>query len=194
MNAPPTPPRAPRLALGLAAALVAGVLGSGCTLFAEGEIPDVELVQTDLSFPPAPRGSEGMEVALQAPFRVRPGRLGISRDVFSDVRVLSVAFTAKSGVQDLGFLRTARITIESYDPIDAGETLQQGPIEIARYQRADGALGGPEVKVESDPPTDVTDIWRTSPIVLFVADVTGQMPTVGWTADISIRFGANLKY
>jgi hypothetical protein len=176
-------------------ALIAlALLGGGCTLFAEGDIPDVELVQNDLLFPAAPLGSAGMEVALSVPFKLRPGRIGIARDAFSGVRVLSVAITAKSGVTDLTFLRTARITLASLDPLDAGETLQQGPVEIGRYTRTDGAEIGPSVKVDSEPPTDVTDIWRTAPTVVFVAEITGQLPTVAWTADISIRLGANIKY
>src|SRR4051812_23159840 len=120
----PTTPRsrswsAPALLGAVALAALAG----GCTLFAEGEIPDVELVQNDLLFPAAPPGSQGMEVALQVPFKLRPGRIGIARDAFSAVRVLSVAITAKSGVSDLSFLHTARITLASLDPFDAGETL-----------------------------------------------------------------------
>jgi hypothetical protein len=183
------------VALGtLALVAAAGWLATGCTLFAEGDIPDVELVQNDLLFPAAPAGAAGMEVALSVPFKLRPGRIGIARDAFSAVRVLSVAITAKSGVTDLTFLHTARITLASVDPFDAGETLQQGPIEIARYARLDGAEVGPSVRVDSEPPTDVTDIWRTAPTVVFVAEITGELPTVQWTADISIRLGANVKY
>jgi hypothetical protein len=191
---PSTKSSSGRSAPALVAVVALAALASGCTLFAEGDIPDVELVQNDLLFPAAPLGSQGMEVALSVPFKLRPGRIGIARDAFSAVRVLSVAITAKSGVTDLTFLHTARITLASFDPFDAGGTLQQGPVEIARYSRIDGAEVGPSVKVESEPPTDVTDIWRTAPTVVFVAEITGQLPTVAWTADISIRLGANVKY
>src|SRR4051812_32508523 len=117
--APPDLRRSSTLLASVALAAVA-VLGGGCTLFAEGEIPDVELVQNDLLFPAAPLASQGMEVALSVPFKLRPGRIGIARDAFSAVRVLSVAITAKSGVSDLTFLHTARITLASLDPFDAG--------------------------------------------------------------------------
>jgi hypothetical protein len=183
----------PRRSFLRALAAGAGTLASGCTLFAEGDIPDVEVVQSDLVFPAAPAASAGMDVALSVPFKLRPGRIGIARDAFSGIRVLSVAIAAKSGVTDLTFLRTARITIESFDPYDAGD-LQQGPLEIGTYTRIDGVATGPRLQVERDPPTDITDIWRTSPTVLFIAWITGQLPTVSWSADISIRFGANLKY
>jgi hypothetical protein len=29
---------------------------------------------------------------------------------------------------------------------------------------------------------------------MFIAEVTGQLPTIAWTTDIAIRIGATLKY
>jgi hypothetical protein len=185
----PVLPRGPgRLAAVTLACLAA--LAGGCVISAEGDIPDVEVTTHDLSFPAAPARAEGMEVGLAVPFRMTPTRLGLPRAGFALVEVLSVSLLATSGVEDLSFIRSARLTVTNPDLVAAGKA----SIEIGRYERPQDADIGPFLFVPSEPPADVTELWRGKQQVTFTAEVVGQLPAVRWTADVGIRFSAKLEY
>jgi hypothetical protein len=172
------------------AALLLITLGSGnCIISAEGELPDVEVTERDVAIPAAPLEADGSDVAISVTFKQKPARAGLSKDAFSDVRVLSVGVTAKSGVNDLAFLKALRVTATSAEATAAGFA----PVEIARFERSGSAGAGPVLLIPSDPPADVTALWKSTE-VLFTLAAIGQMPTTAWTADVGMRFGATVSY
>jgi hypothetical protein len=179
-----------RLAVAVLFVAGGGALGSGCVLSAEGELPDVEVTTRDVAIPAAPLEAleAGRDVAIAVSFRQKPERAGLSKSNFAQVRVLSVQVTAKSGVSDLAFLRSLRVVATSPEATNMG----LAPVEIARYER-NGAAGGTTLSIPSDPPADITQLWRSSEIV-FTLQAVGQMPTVAWTADVGLHVGATLTY
>jgi hypothetical protein len=173
----------------IAVVVAALALGPGCILSAEGELPDVEVTERDVAIPAAPLEADGSDVAIAVSFRQKPARAGLAKSNFADVRVLSVHLTAKSGVSDLGFVKGLRVVATSSEAAAMG----LAPVEIARYERNGGGAGGPMLSIPSNPPADVTQLWRSSEIV-FTMQAVGQMPTTAWTADVGMHFGATLTY
>jgi hypothetical protein len=179
----------PELALRPAALLLIALAGGNCIISAEGELPDVEVTERDVAIPAAPLEADGSDVAISVTFKQKPARAGLPKDAFSDVRVLAVGVTAKSGVNDLAFLKALRVTATSAEATAAGFA----PVEIARFERNSSTGGGPMLMIPSDPPADVTALWKSTEVV-FTLGAIGQMPTTAWTADIGMRFGATLTY
>jgi hypothetical protein len=168
-------------ALGLA-------LASGCALSAEGELPEVEVTQRDIAIPGAPLDADGGEVTLPVTFRQQPPRLGLEGATFSRVEILGMQIAATGGVTDLSFLRRLRVTATS----PKAEAARRAPIEVVNYQRAEGDIGA-TLALPTGPPADVTELWQDSSM-LFTLEITGQLPTVAWSADVGLSFGATVSY
>jgi hypothetical protein len=188
---PSSPPPYRRWALGTLLVLWAAVNtgGFGCVIDAEAELPDVEVSSNGIAIPAAPAEADGNDVSLTVGFRQKPNRAGLSKDAFADVHVLSVNLKSSGGVSDLAFLKSLRITATSAEAEAAG----RAPIEISRYARVSGKTVGPLLQMSSDPPADITQLWKGKELV-FSIEVAGQLPTVPWTADVAMRVGATLDY
>ncbi len=181
MARPRQKPRAPAL-LGLA-------LLAGCALSAEGELPEVEVTERDLAIPAAPAEADGNEVSLAVSFRQQPARVGLQGASFSKVRVLGVQIATTGGLDDLSFLRRLRITATS----PKAEAAREAPIEVAAYERSDDAEVGATLTLTTDPPVDVTELWKDASL-LFTLHITGELPTVAWSADVGMSFAATITY
>jgi hypothetical protein len=177
------------LSLGPAALASAALLCGACAISAEGDIPDVEIARHDVAFPAAPASLAGIESTQVVEYRQKPTRLGLPKTAFSSVQVWSVAITAKSGVGDLAFIRTLRITARSTD----SELASMPPVEIGRYERDEDSNVGAVIYIPCIPPPDVTALWVSSQVV-FTFEATGRLPAVPWSADAAMRFGAKLAY
>jgi hypothetical protein len=180
------PTRSPRLLAGLAL-----ILASGCVLSAEGELPDVEVTQHDVAIPAAPKvaAATAENVPVTVSFSQSPSRAGLSRKAFSQVRVLGVEVSAKSGVPDLSFVTSLRLWATSPEAQAAGEA----PVEIGSFERSEQGAAGPQLVIDNADPPDITDLWQSSELV-FTLTARGRMPEVAWTADVGLRFEATLSY
>ncbi len=170
-------------------ALITASAAGGCVIAAEAELPDVEVTNHGIAIPAAPAEADGNEVSLSVSYRQKPNRAGLPKDAFESVRILSVRVGASTGLADLNFLRALRITATTKENEAAG----RAPIEIARYSRPAKPATGTALEMPSNPPPDVTALWKSSEVI-FTLDVTGQLPTVAWTADVALRVGATLVY
>jgi hypothetical protein len=161
----------------------------GCVIAAEAELPDVEVSSQGIAIPAAPPEADGNDVALTVGFRQKPNRAGLAKEAFSDVHVLSVNLKSSGGVADLAFLKSLRITATSAEAMAAG----RAPIEISRYARVAGQTVGPLLQMSTDPPADITELWKAKELI-FSLEVAGQLPSVPWSADVALRVGATLSY
>jgi hypothetical protein len=173
--------------------LLAGLaaLGGGCVLSAEGELPDVQVTQHDVAIPAAPKAAAAAAetIPVTVTFSQKPSRAGLNRSAFSQVRVLGVKVSAKSGVPDLSFVTSLRLWATSPEAAEAG----LAPVEIGSFERADQGAAGAQLIIDNASPPDVTELWKASEL-LFTLTARGRMPNVGWTADIGLRFEATLTY
>ena len=169
--------------------LVLGLLLGGCALSAEGELPEVEVTEHDIAIPAAPLDADGGEVTQAVVFRQKPTRLGLEGASFSRVQILGFQLAATGGVTDLGFLRRLRVLATSLQ----AQAMGRAPVEAVRYQHSGEVEVGPTLILPSEPPADVTELWRGTELI-FTIEITGQLPTVAWSADVGLRFGATIKY
>jgi hypothetical protein len=173
-----------------APALCALLLGlGGCAFSAEGELPEVEVTQHDIAIPAAPLDADGGEVSLAVTFRQKPTKVGLEGATFSHVEILGIQIAASGGVDDLAFLSKLRITATSTQ----AQTQGQAPVPIVLYQRSGDGQVGPTLALASEPPADVTELWRGTDL-LFTLEITGQLPTVPWSTNVGLKFGATITY
>jgi hypothetical protein len=163
---------------------------AGCVIAGEAELPDLEVVNSGIAIPAAPAEADGSEVTLAVNFRQKPNRAGLARNNFEDVRVYAVNLEATAGISDLSFVRSLRILASD---AAASSTEKKSPVEIGRYERGAKRSTGRSIEIANTPPADVTDLWKSDE-VNFTLEVSGQMPTLPWTADVGLRVGATLTY
>ncbi len=104
-------PARPRLLL-IRAALLALAGGVAGCFGAEMEIPEISLSQTDLRFRGLPASEDGSDLTLTTNFTGRTGKFQLSPSVETEVTSSYAVITAGSGITDLGFIRSFRVTIE----------------------------------------------------------------------------------
>jgi hypothetical protein len=186
------PPRLPcsRRAAALFVATAIGGLAGGCALSVEGELPAIEITRRDIRIPAVPlegrRISEGM---VAVPVFVEPHeRLVLPREAYESVKVREVVLTARSGVNDLSFVRTFRMTINSLEGHSAGTP----PIEMARYERTQ-AYTGPILSIPASPPVEIVTPWRAATVVINL-EVAGTLPEEAWVLDVTARMSATVNY
>jgi hypothetical protein len=166
-----------------------GFLAGGCVLAAEAELPDVEVMNHGIAIPAAPPEADSDVVSLSVTFKQKPNRVGLAKDAFRDVKILAVQLATTSGLNDLGFVHALRITATTKEAEAAGKK----PVVIAQYTRGTKTSTGPSLEIPTDPPADITELWRANEVA-FTLDATGVLPTVPWTADVGMRVGATLVY
>ncbi|HEY0706627.1 MAG TPA: hypothetical protein VGG33_07515 [Polyangia bacterium] len=169
---------------------LACVVSTGCVIAGEAELPDLEVVNSGIAIPAAPPEADGSEVTLSVSFRQKPNRAGLASNNFRDVRVNAVNLEATAGISDLSFVRSLRILANNPS---AATNERKAPVEIARYERAAGHNVGRSIEIANTPPADVTALWKGDE-VNFTLEVSGQMPTLPWAADVGLRVGATLNY
>jgi hypothetical protein len=162
---------------------------AGCGMSVDGELPDIEVVQPGIAFPGVPAdGRDEITVTLPVAEQVHD-RLGLAPDAYAQVLAHELRITLRSGVDDLGFVRSLRISMTGVDELTGG-----GPsVEVARYDRGDPRPVGAELVLPRVPPADVTAAWR-SDLVVITLQVVGTLPAEAWSVDVGGRFSAKLKY
>jgi hypothetical protein len=166
------------------------VLASGCALSVEGELPEIEVTQANLSLPGAPRELRTGEVTVTMPSFFQPNeRIGLPIESYRSVKVKGLVVNLKSGGGgDLSFVRSMRVTLIGLQSYLAGAT----PAEIAAYERpASGAVGATIDAGKGE--VEVVEAWRDNTTVMIV-EVTGDVPEEAWTVDIVVRLSAVLEY
>jgi hypothetical protein len=153
----------------------------------EAELPDVEITHHDISVPGLPLERVAGEPVITVPWVQRLSPVRIDRDAFQSVLVRAVIITPKAGVDDLGFIRSLRLTV-------APQSGGGAPVEIARYVRGvDVEDDGPDLRLVTDPPAEVLESWRANAAVITL-EVSGTLPPERWTVDVGFRVAARLHY
>ena len=174
------------------AALLALALGAvGCTLSAEGELPEVEVTQHDLTIPGVPREARTGDAVVALPSFFQPNdHLGLSPDQYRSVKVKSVVLSLKrGGGGDLSFVRRFDLTINGLQGFLAGVA----PAQVAHYDRPAAGAAGASITARSGGAVEVVDAWRDSLTVMTV-DAAGDLPEDPWTVDVTVRVSAVVKY
>ena len=164
--------------------LVLGSGAAGCAFSVEADVPEVEVTQHDLAFDGVPLAALIGDVSMTRSFSREHKKLELPNGLDSEVKALGITMTAKSGIQDFGFIHNLRLTM-SDDVHD--------PIELVDYQQDPTAPPSGVLTMSSATPVNTLDQWTTTSAT-FTVEVSGSRPPQGWTVDLSIRFAGKVKY
>jgi hypothetical protein len=165
---------------------LASLVGGGCMLQVEADVPEVDITQHDVVFQgvPAPVSTNVGDVSLSRSFSQQHQRLELPAGLTTEVKAMGVTLTAKSGVENFDFLKNMRVTMS--DGV-------HDPVELVAYERVDGAPSTNVLTVESANPVNTLDEWKTD-TATFTLEVAGGLPSGDWSLDVSVRFAGKLVY
>jgi len=172
------------------AMLSLALLLGGCAMSVEGELPEIEVTQQNLSLPGVPRELRTGDVSVSMPSFFQPNdRIGLPIDSYQSVKVKGLTVVLKKGGGgDLSFLRTLRVTLSGLQGYLGGVA----PTEVAQYQRPSAGTAGTTVDAGKGP-VEVVEAWR-DPVTVMTVEATGDLPEEAWTVDIVVRLSAVLEY
>ncbi len=163
----------------------------GCSPVVNANFSDVEVTRSDIPVPAAP-SSNPTNVPFS--FTVGSGQLGANTDLNAQSRIRSMdlhrlTLTAKSGITDLSFV--SRLHAVAFVPLSKTETSQTSRmVEIADYERVATTPVGRTLEIPLPEPVDLVPLLRPSkpePAKIVVSvNLTGELPTVDWTTDVSM--------
>jgi hypothetical protein len=170
--------------------LAMALLLGGCAMSVEGELPEIEVTQHDLSLPGTPRELRTGEVSVAVPSFFQPNeRLGLPIDSYQSVKVKALTVVLKKGGGgDLSFLRNLRVTLSGLQGYLSGTA----PTEVALYQRPATGTVGTSIEAGKGP-VEVVEAWR-DPVTVMTVEATGDLPEEAWTVDLVVRLSAVLSY
>jgi hypothetical protein len=165
---------------------LASLVGGGCMLQVEADVPEVDITQHDVVFQgvPAPVSASVGDSSLTQSFSQQHQRLELPAGLTTEVKAMGVTLTAKSGVDNFDFLKNMRVTMS--DGV-------HDPVELIAYERVDGAPSTNVLTVESANPVNTLDEWKTD-TATFTLEVAGGLPSSDWSLDVSVRFAGKLVY
>ncbi len=155
-------------------------------LSVEADVPDIEVTQHDIAFEGVPLASLLGDVSTGMSFTQDRPSLHLPKAIDSSVQAVKVEFRAKSGIQNLDFLRALRITMAPQDNTSE-------PIELINYEKTDGAVVGESLTLPSRNPVNILDQWKADSAV-FNIQLAGTLPEQAWTVDMSVHFAGKVSY
>jgi hypothetical protein len=153
----------------------------------DADIPDTKVTQKAVSFQGVPGVPGGGEASITESFTLSADDLSWTKELNADVYAYEVELKAVSGVEDLGFIHHARITMS------AGDDPTIAPIEVVNYNRPENYTASPILDVPTAEPVNVTTVWAANKVV-FTLYLTGVFPEQDWAADITLHLSGKLSY
>jgi hypothetical protein len=155
----------------------------GC-LQATAEVPDVEITRQNIEIPATPAlVPDGTVVTFQKEFKYDEAPVDLPDNVTLDMHATEITLSLREGPTDLSFMHAASLTVSKSGA--AAET-------VIDYQRGSEAVGtSVTLPVQGDP--KLLDPWSVQDAT-FVLTLTGELPKVAWSVDISIRFSGKVSY
>lgn len=169
---------------GIIVSTFVSLLAASCAQV-DADIPDTKVTQKSVSFQGIPGAQALGETSITQSFTLDTDQLSWAKDLNSDVYAYEVELTAVSGVQDLGFIRAARITM-------AGDATAPA-VEVINYVRPDNYSPSAVLDVPTTYPINVTEVWASKQVVLTLY-LTGLFPEQNWSADVTIHLSGKLSY
>jgi hypothetical protein len=154
----------------------------------EAEIPEAKVTQRGVSFAGVPGGQALGEVSITRSFTVTSEDLSWAKDLNAEVYAYEVEIKARSGVEDLGFIHYARVTIS-----DGNADSTTPAVEVINYTRPDNYTPSPVLDVKTTQPVNVTAIWAKKKVVVTM-ELAGIFPEQDWTADVTLHLSGKISY
>jgi hypothetical protein len=163
-----------------AISLLSLALGAGCS--AEADLPEVVVTRNDLEFlgvPAIPGITDGTQT-ISTTFD-HPSDVELPSDLNPELHPLAASIQGNGDMQDLSFLETMTMTINSRKP--GGPP----PEVVASYERTKTSGVGRTVKLRTDPDSDILTYWDTKQ-AYYEVTLSGILPSEDWSIDVSFSF------
>jgi hypothetical protein len=153
----------------------------------EAEIPEAQVTEKNLSF----QGAEGWgsavgDVSVTRSFTLSAANLSWIKDLNSKIYITRVELRARTGVDDLSFIRYAHLTMA-----DAENDWQA--VDVLDYQRPENQAATPMLSAKTLSPIDVSQIWKAKTVVVTIS-LAGVVPDKPWTADATLYLSGKISY
>jgi hypothetical protein len=165
----------------------------GCAPVVDASFSDIEVTRSDIPVPPAPAIGP---TTVPFQFTVSSGQLGANYDPDAQSRIraldlLQLSLTAKTGTSDLSFITSLHaVAFVPLGKTKETKDMTTRQVEIADYVRRGDAVAGPTFVVPLPEPVDLLPLLRPSkpepPWITVSVSLGGELPTVSWTADVSM--------
>jgi hypothetical protein len=175
-----------RIPLATVLALAAATLASCARV--EADIPDTRVTEKSVNFQGIPGSQLAGEVSITQSFTLTSDDLSWVKNLNSEVYAYEVEMTAAAGVQDLGFIHYARVTMAS------GETgADATPTEVVNYERPDDFTPSPALHANTTYPVDVTKAWAAKKVIITL-QLVGIFPEQDWAVDVTLHMSGKISY
>jgi hypothetical protein len=163
--------------------LLAGA--AGCAEV-EAEVPEAQVTQKGVSFRGGGWGGHRDEVSATQTFELSATNLSWVKDLNSKVYLTQIDFRAASGVQDLGFIHFAHVSMSD------GERRSK-PVELVNYVRPDGQPATATIAAKTPYPVDISKVWTADKLLVTVS-VAGDLPDKSWSVDVTLHLSGSISY
>jgi len=161
-------------------------LAGACSFSAEADLPEIEITQRGLGMPGVPKGTIPGDISVSGSFTFSSANTAWAKNLNSEIYVRQVAVAATSGLANMDFIKSARMSME--DP-----AVSESAIEIASYDRSDEQPSGSVINISMPDPIDITSLWAAKETVMRV-QVTGCVPEQKWTVDVTMKLAGKITY
>ena len=161
-------------------------LAGACTLSIEADVPEVEVTQRGVKMQGVPKANLIGDVSVTSSFTFSSSNTAWAKRMNSEVFLHHVTVTATSGLSNLDFIKSARLTMT--DPATSESTT-----EIAGYDRCEDAQPSSIIEVSTPEPIDITQLWSADETVIEL-QMAGRVPEQNWTVDVTLKLAGRITY
>jgi hypothetical protein len=165
---------------------VLAALAGACSFSVEADVPEVEITQHGVKMPGVAKSKLDGDVSVTSSFTFSSANTAWAKHMNSEVFVCQVTVTAKGGLANLDFIKSARLTMT--DPTTSG-----GTTEIISYDRCEEAQPSSVIEVRMPEPIDITPLWSADHTVIEL-QMAGRLPEEEWTVDVTLIVAGKITF
>jgi hypothetical protein len=169
---------------GVLIAVLACLVGGGCSPSFEADVHELEITWHALRFQGGGNHAAAAPVSVTQSFVLDATAAGWSKDLNANVRAANVRLHAASGVASLDFIHAAHVAMVGSN----GATTS-----VMSFDRTATSANGPDISVNNADPIDITRAWASPRVRVDVA-VTGSLPARPWAIDVALLLSGQLSY
>lgn len=157
---------------------------AGCS--AHADIPEVVVTQSEVVFDGVPVINGRPESSRLDTSFDHPEGFELPDFLTTELRPLGAVLMAADPYQDLAFITSLSLTIES----KLNDELPR--IEVATYTR-DSMDASNSIEIEANSDADVLKYWRTDAALYQLTVISGALPEAPWEVDVVVKFSGSLS-
>jgi hypothetical protein len=166
--------------------LLVVVLSAACAEV-EAEIPEAQVTQKNILFQGmGDLGALVGEVSATQTFTLTSANLSWVKDLDSKIYVTQIDLKARSGIEDLGFIRYAHVSMSDFDS-------KWQSVEVLDYTRPEDQAPTTVLSAKTLYPIDITQVWKAKKVLVTIS-LAGVLPDKAWTGEVTLHLSGKISY